>query len=167
MRKIILLSICLFAFLWVKSQSLSPEVISTAGDYFVGTNASVSWTLGETVIETYTSSGTILTQGFQQLSYTIVSIDEPPISKNANNGHINVYPNPATDFINVDFIDITHSGVMAQMYDLQGKKMMEEQMQTNPAHRQLDLSKIAKGSYILRFTDPNGIFIKSFKVVKN
>jgi hypothetical protein len=153
--------------MFARSQSLSPEVISTAGDYYISTNVTLSWTLGEPIIETYTSSGNILTQGFQQPSYTIVGIDEPPFAGGDKNGNIKVYPNPATDFINVDFIDVSHTGVLAQMYDLQGKKMMEEQMQTNPSHKQLDLSKIAKGSYILRFTDPNGAYIRSFKVVKN
>ena len=47
------------------------EVISSAGGYFpapVGSNITLSWTLGEPVIETFAPNGSsiILTQGFQQ-----------------------------------------------------------------------------------------------------
>ncbi|MBP7497474.1 MAG: T9SS type A sorting domain-containing protein [Bacteroidales bacterium] len=50
------------------SQSLSPEVISSAGDFFSGANITLSWTLGEPVIETFSSQDgqIVLTQGFQQ-----------------------------------------------------------------------------------------------------
>jgi len=58
------------------AQSVSPEVVSSAGDYFEGTNASLSWTLGEIATETYSNGTNILTQGFQQpITVTIAGID--------------------------------------------------------------------------------------------
>ena len=48
------------------SQSLSPAVISAAGDYSTGASASLSWTLGELATETLNNGSYILTQGFQQ-----------------------------------------------------------------------------------------------------
>jgi hypothetical protein len=58
----------LFVFLTGSShgQSLTPVVYSTAGGYYTSSNASLSMTVGEPVIETYTSSSNILTTGFQQ-----------------------------------------------------------------------------------------------------
>ena len=47
-------------------QTLTPEVLAASGDYFTSTSNSLSWTLGESVIETYSSSNNSLTQGFQQ-----------------------------------------------------------------------------------------------------
>ncbi|MCF8403889.1 MAG: hypothetical protein K9H58_08090 [Bacteroidales bacterium] len=62
--------ICLF------SQSVSPEVISSAGDYYQGATVSLSWTLGEIATETYSNGNYILTQGFQQpFGITIHGID--------------------------------------------------------------------------------------------
>jgi hypothetical protein len=46
-------------------------VISSSGDYFEGSNASISWTLGEIATETFTNGSVVLTQGFQQ-PYTIM-----------------------------------------------------------------------------------------------
>ena len=53
------------------AQSIERDVVASSGDYFEGTNASLSWTLGEIATETYTAGNIILTQGFQQ-SYGIV-----------------------------------------------------------------------------------------------
>jgi len=48
------------------SQTSDLKVISSAGDYFVGSEITLSWTLGEPVIETFENGGILLTQGFQQ-----------------------------------------------------------------------------------------------------
>lgn len=66
MKKIIIsLTIILIPF-FIAAQSVSPEVISSSGDYYEGVNASLSWTLGEIATETFTAGNVILTQGFQQ-----------------------------------------------------------------------------------------------------
>jgi hypothetical protein len=58
------------------AQSLSPVVIASAGNYYQGSNASLSWTLGEVATETYTSGNVILTQGFQQpISISITGLN--------------------------------------------------------------------------------------------
>ena len=60
-----LVSVCFFN---VNAQ----EIISTSGDYFENTTGSISWTIGESMIETYTNGSEILTQGFQQSRLTEV-----------------------------------------------------------------------------------------------
>jgi len=56
------------------SQSIERDVVASSGDYFEGANASLSWTLGEIAVETYTAGNNILTQGFQQPSSLISGI---------------------------------------------------------------------------------------------
>ncbi|MCD4746833.1 MAG: hypothetical protein K8R58_11100 [Bacteroidales bacterium] len=68
MKKISTLLLGLAISFAVTAQSVSPEVVASAGDYFEGTNASLSWTLGEIATETYSNGSNILTQGFQQPS---------------------------------------------------------------------------------------------------
>ena len=73
MKKIFLMcSIICVMLLSVKSQ----EVKGTSGDYFQNAQASLSWTIGEPMTETYTTGTNILTQGFHQTGLTIVSIFE-------------------------------------------------------------------------------------------
>ena len=49
-----------------KIDSDAQQVVASSGGYYVTDNLSVSWTLGETVAETFSSDNLILTQGFQQ-----------------------------------------------------------------------------------------------------
>jgi hypothetical protein len=58
--------ICLAMFKRINAQTLSPQVIASAGGYQSNASASLSFTIGETVIQTFTSPNNILTQGFQQ-----------------------------------------------------------------------------------------------------
>ena len=64
--KILLLPFFLIIFNTCFSQSNELEVIATSGDYFEEAGISLSWTLGETIIETFSNENFILTQGFQQ-----------------------------------------------------------------------------------------------------
>ncbi|MCD4680852.1 MAG: T9SS type A sorting domain-containing protein [Bacteroidales bacterium] len=66
MKKILSLIIAISISAGVFSQTLSPEVNASAGDYYTNANGSLSVTIGETVIETFTGANSILTQGFQQ-----------------------------------------------------------------------------------------------------
>ena len=78
MKKIIALSIMAVMMYSLYSQTLSPQVIASSGGYFEGTNASLSWTLGEPVTQTFASGNIILTQGFQQpitVSVTGINVD--------------------------------------------------------------------------------------------
>ncbi|MBN2174991.1 MAG: hypothetical protein JW731_12730 [Bacteroidales bacterium] len=76
MKKIKALLLVLLIPVFVISQSVSPQVVSSAGDFFEGTNVSLSWTLGEIATETLSNGNVILTQGFQQpFSVILAGID--------------------------------------------------------------------------------------------
>nr|NQU93634.1 hypothetical protein [Bacteroidota bacterium] len=71
-------------------QSSAQQVISTAGGYFEGENISLSWTLGEPVIETFEGNGIILTQGFQQpYNFYLTQILNIPAGWSGISGYIN------------------------------------------------------------------------------
>ncbi len=76
MRKIIITVLLLHTIVFSYSQTISRKLISSAGGYYSGTDFSVSYSVGETMINTLSSGNTILTQGFQQpedllLAYTL------------------------------------------------------------------------------------------------
>src|SRR6478736_1254128 len=75
------------------AQSISPDVVASAGDYFLSASGSVSWTIGEPVTDTYTASSNILTKGFQQP----VTIDLASVEENSGAGLFAAYPNPVED----------------------------------------------------------------------
>jgi len=73
MKKVIISLVTILIPFLITAQSVSPEVISSSGDYFEGANASLSWTLGEIATETLSAGDIILTQGFQQPITIIIS----------------------------------------------------------------------------------------------
>jgi len=67
----------------------SQQVVSSAGGFYQNDIISVSWTLGETVIETFEGSDLILTQGFQQpYSFYLSQILNIPAGWSGISGYI-------------------------------------------------------------------------------
>ncbi len=77
------------------SQQLSQQVLVLVAGVSSAGNINYSQTIGETAVEIISSQDYILTQGFQQPGFK--QSTEPP---HAGNG-LNIYPNPATDHINI------------------------------------------------------------------
>lgn len=144
----------------IYAQSLTPDVYSTSGDYYQGSNASISWTLGEVVIETFSSSTSILTQGFQQPSYVITSLKENPEFKY----DIKVYPNPSSDILNIKVMTTDLSELNIVLYDLNGKKLLEQKVMGQET--QLNLFQYTEGTYILKLSTLDNNDIKVFKIQK-
>jgi len=65
MKKLVC-SFLAIAYIAFSLNSVAQQVIASAGGYYEGENISLSWTLGEPVIETFEGNDIILTQGFQQ-----------------------------------------------------------------------------------------------------
>ncbi|MCF6184792.1 MAG: T9SS type A sorting domain-containing protein [Bacteroidales bacterium] len=133
------------------------EIISTSGDYFENTNGSVSWTVGESMIETYTNGADILTQGFQQGRLTAVSVfelEDIDIS-------VKIAPNPTMDFINLytdNFKDLTY-----QLYDFNGKII--KQADIISYETKISFSKLSYAAYFLKIMKGAQI-IKTFQIIK-
>lgn len=141
------------------SQTITPDVLTTSGDYFTNANNSLSWTIGECITETYSSANNKLTQGFQQSSYNITSVEE-----NANSTlSVLVYPNPASNFINIKTDSPSLRKMKVELFDITGKLIQSESFQNNV---QLNISQYSNNAYILRVYDDNNSLIKTFKLQK-
>jgi len=55
----------------------SQEVLSSGGGYEVTTSGSVSWSIGEPIIETLSGTGGVMTQGMQQPNVGASVVAEP------------------------------------------------------------------------------------------
>jgi hypothetical protein len=163
MKKYFLLIACLLGITISYAQSVKPEVIATAGDYFKNSNYSMSWTLGECITETYSSANNKLTQGFQQSNYTITAVNQLAIGAVA----VKAFPNPTTDLITVS-IEITNCSqneYSIELFDLQGKQLIGETMEEKS--KQLDMTGFANGTYFLKVSDRGKNILQNFKILKN
>ncbi len=66
MKKLFFLLLSLITVFSVHSQSIEREIIASDGDFQQNSSGSVSFTIGETVVETFANAQNTLTQGFQQ-----------------------------------------------------------------------------------------------------
>ena len=163
MHKLLILVLGLCGVDWADAQSLTPEVIATAGDHFANGNAHLSWTLGEVVIEAYAPAGGTaqLTQGFHQTNLTIVAVDDP-----ATSFQVRVYPNPTNGWVSIEE-QPDSSPFSVVLSDAQGRVLY-----SRTAHvpqglpRTLDLSGYPPGLYLLHLCSQDGQNIQFFKIVK-
>jgi hypothetical protein len=85
---------------------------------------------------------------------------------NQNNfeNNISIYPNPATDYINIDFKSIRNNQVKIEMVDNAGKSVLSKILVVNNDIHTIDISQLTSGFYYLQIT--NGTDIVRKKVVK-
>ncbi|MCK4679348.1 MAG: T9SS type A sorting domain-containing protein [Bacteroidales bacterium] len=163
MKKITLLFITGFFSLTLFSQSLSPEIIATAGDYFVGSNASLSWTIGEPIIETVSSDGIILTQGFQQSYYTILAVQD----NDTDTYDVHIYPVPARDFINIDITSsVSPANLNLELFDVMGMRVYQNFIESTTFHEKIQLSHYQTNMFFLKITNTANQQVKTFKILK-
>jgi len=143
----------------IKAQSIQNAVISSAGISATNGGITVDYTLGETVIETFTASGNTLTQGFHQTNLTLVAIENEFLFP-----EISIYPNPATEYIHVE-IPENHAALEFLLYDVNGK-LLKTYTHSN-THLTIDVGIYARGTYYLQSVNPKDKMFKTFKIVKN
>jgi len=102
------------------SQSLSPSVIALAGGFEkTPSGISVSWTLGEPIVDPLRSGNLILTQGFQQPDLRVSTGFEDP----SFTSHLTTFPNPVSAELIME-TDYTQSNIY-RMVDMTGKLIRE------------------------------------------
>lgn len=128
-----------------KAQELQPSLLSTSGDFFSNESYSISWSLGEIAIETFTQTNNILTQGFQQSRLTTTGIQENPLQEN----QIQLYPNPAPDKLFLSFNSYVVQTYQLEIFDLIGSKKISEKVETNSRIAEIDINDLEPGTYML------------------
>ena len=135
------------------------QVVTTGGATSQTALGGISYTIGEVVTETLTTSGTTLTQGFQQTNLKVTAISEI-----ANLGFaITAFPNPATDFVKLSLSDDKVKGLRYVLFDMNGKTITDKQFEG--IETIISFLGISPASYILKiFSDQKEV--KSFKIIK-
>ena len=142
-----------------KSQIITPQVISSGGNYSLLSNFSNSFTLGEmTAIETFSGNNFWLTQGFQQT----FSDATTGIGK-AVNLKLNIFPNPSNGFF---YINCNATNIKIEIFDITGNMIyVSQKFNSNPDSTwPIDLKNLSDGIYLLKAeVNSNGI-IKQFRI---
>lgn len=145
----------------IHSQSLTPVVMGTAGDYFESTACSLTWTLGENFILNLENEANILTQGFHQTNYLVISSNENLIA----DYQIHIFPNPVLDQLQITAHLKEHETVHVQVFNLSGQLLKQWGNTTLPL--QVSGDQLAAGTYFLKIvSSKNQQVFKTFKIIK-
>ena len=136
------------------------EVVTTAGSYGETTSGSLSWTIGEPVIETITDGTNTLTQGFHQSKLTVTAINNLKIS----GVELSIYPNPTNSILSIEVKTDKQRDLLLSLFDLNGKLILQKKMIGNK--QTIKMQNYKPATYILKVSEANKE-IRTYQIVKH
>lgn len=134
-----------------KLPAIERQVIANAGGYFTGNEYSITWTLGEAVVETLKGGNLIiLTQGFQQPDALPAIVGVEDVS--ADFFGIKIYPNPADMHLTIEVSKAESLPLYLSILDLNGRSLTQQLLKD--ATTQVNVSAFPSGMYFLRMISP-------------
>jgi hypothetical protein len=150
--KKIYLSALLLAPLLGQAQDLDQHVTATAGAYSENANGSLSWTMGETVVETVSDGTNTLTQGFHQGNLSVTTL----IEKTELSSNLKVYPNPVENILHVE---TDKTGMDYQLLNINGQTVSNGKLEN--MNQEINFSDLPAGIYFLKINNE-----KTHKIIK-
>lgn len=161
MKNIFTVLLLVSAAMIANAQSISPQVIASAGTHFTGSNAQLSWTIGEPVITTVSNGNNIITQGFHQTLLNITAVEEQSIAGVS----MNVFPNPTQDVVNINIVN-NLKDLQLELFDMSGKLLQARKVGAAESNVQVSMMEYARANYLLRIYSIDGSVNHTYKVQK-
>lgn len=159
MKILTTLSLAVLPFIGM-AQSITPEVIASAGEHYNNGTTQLSWTLGEVTVATYDNGTNILTEGFHQTQLTVTSVEEV-----LSNVRLNIYPNPTSELLNIEFGN-NGQDITLQLFDMSGKLIHTDKVEAYQAKYVLPMNEVATGNYLVQMQSVDGKMTTTHKVMK-
>jgi len=161
----IALAVILFSASLSFSQSISPQVIASTGTFATAGSYSLSYTVGEAATATLTGSSNIITQGFQQPNDVYTGLQSFVTSSlNAQ-----VYPNPASNEINLVITSPVADNYTVQLVDLLGRVLelpRTTEILNGQSHYVFNIQQLPPSVYFITLHANSNDIVHSFKFEK-
>jgi len=95
--------------------------------------------------------------------YTPTAINENLLE----NVQINVYPNPANNFIVMQFNSLVKENISVELFDITGKSIQKSIIYQGSTIAHIDTRSLYNGQYLLRFTANNETVVKKIIIAKD
>ena len=173
MKSTITILIVFFFFSIANAQSNSPSVINSNGGTFRSGYFQFEWSVGElSLINQMNSSDSkyVLTNGFIQPYVLKVSYNNGIAL--FDNDEIKIFPNPASDFAEINFFTKQKGKIAIDMIDASGKSVWKRELVSYGLDliERIPLLKFSEGSYVIKITlnASSGSISKhgAFKIIK-
>ena len=139
------------------SQTISKQVIGTAGSTQTNSNLKVSWTAGEPVVGLMTAGGNQLGNGY----YPALNLQALSVEDNTMDVQLRVYPNPTSQSLYVSHPELNSFGI--QIVDLNGKQVYSG---TISKEQPLDVSNYSQGMYLVTIKNKVTNQKNTYKIIK-
>ena len=139
------------------SQTISKQVIGTAGKTQSNSNLKVSWTTGEPVVGLMTAGGNQLGNGY----YPALNLQALSVEDNTMDVQLRVYPNPSSQFLYVSHPELNSFGIT--IVDLNGKQLYQG---TINKEEPLDISNYTLGMYMVTVENAATNKKNTYKIIK-
>lgn len=168
MNRVYLVCGVLFAAFSISAQDLSlcHQVVGTTGNATNESGLNFQYTVGEPIIATFKKQGVnvVLTQGFNQPDVCLpVTSTQPELWSGWD---IQVYPNPAAEWLTVQFTSPSAQMLQCHIFGADGK-MVVSNVTVSPTGVQIDVSALTSGLYFLQLNDPASGASGSVRFVKS
>ena len=140
------------------AQTNTLQVVGTAGNTATSGNTQLTWTIGEPIVNTATSTNNVLTQGFNQGLLIITAIDD------LKNTAVSIQPNPTSDFAIIKLEGQNLSNAQYTLTDINGKVIQQNKIENKQTS--VSFQNLANAIYFIQVVT-NNQKSKTFKVIKN
>lgn len=167
MKSKFILTLIVFASFYVNAQTITPTVFGSQGDYSSSAQGNNSWTIGEPISGTSSTSNNIATMGFHQPTNLDVATYIKGNNKNVN---LFVYPNPVFNNLIIDFAGVENGNYNIQLTDAVGKLIYQSNTKVegnNNKSMSLNFTELANANYFVTISNSSNTINKTFKIVKN
>jgi hypothetical protein len=140
------------------AQTISKQVIGSAGKTQNSGNIKLSWTLGEPVVGLMTAGGKQLSNGY----YPALNLQALSVEDIDMDVQIRLYPNPTSQALYVSHPEMNSFGII--IIDLNGKQLYSG---TINKEEPLDVSNYTNGMYLVTIENKASNKKNTYKIIKN
>jgi hypothetical protein len=159
-RHTVLVLLALLVSWTARAQHIDPAVIAVSGGFAQTSSVSVSWTVGQTAVETRSSRAGTLSEGFQQAYLTVIPMREKPIPFS-----LNLYPNPTRSSVLVNMAAVEED-VTLVVHNLLGEAVLRTELRSGDQLTRLSFDALPNGLYMLAAFTNRGERLGLYKIVK-
>ena len=166
MKTLLIIGLILGGFI-TQAQTIERQVIGSMGGIISGGNYSVDCTVGETVIDTFSSGSILLYQGYHHVndSNKVASIKEITWSASYQ-----LFPNPTRNQATLRISGASAAtNLDVQVFSITGKLISTHKLNVNKSLQselKIDVSNQSAGVYLIKVTDPNSNYSQSLRLIK-
>jgi hypothetical protein len=96
-------------------------------------------------------------------SYGLNKTENGFVTYNASNEHFKLYPNPANDYLIVEYDLNKKDQAEILMYDMVGKLILKYELSNSAKNMKLNISNVSRGNYIVKYMK-NNLQIEQYKI---